>query len=135
KRVLVVDDDEASSEVLRHLLEIEGIVVVEANDTNEALARLQAEPFDALVTDIAMPELDGYDLLSRLGTDLGLLELPVVALTGAGRAADARRAAEAGFDAHMTKPVQLDELLRTLLSVLDSRRLRSDDGSKGRGDP
>lgn len=121
RHVLVVDDDEASSEVLRYLLEIEGIDVVEANDAKDALARLQAGQFDALVTDIAMPELDGYDLLSRVRADPKLRAMPVVALTGAGRATDAHRAAEAGFDAHLTKPVLLDDLLRTLHSVLGDR--------------
>lgn len=131
RRVLVVDDDEASSEVLRHLLELEGIGVVEANDANDALERLRAERFDALVTDIAMPGLDGYDLLARLRADPKLHALPVVALTGAGRVADAHRAAEAGFDAHLTKPVRLDDLLRTLHAVLDDRDGAAQSGSAG----
>ncbi|MCD6675399.1 MAG: PAS domain-containing protein [Burkholderiaceae bacterium] len=118
KRVLVVDDDEASAEVLRHLLELEGAGVVQANDAHGALDALRAERFDALVTDIAMPGLDGFQLLSRLRADPGLRDLRVIALTGAGRAADARRSAEAGFDGHLTKPLQLDELLRVLHKVL-----------------
>lgn len=121
RRVLVVDDDQASSEVLRHLLTIEGIDVVEVNDATEALSRLRTGNFDALVTDIAMPEFDGYDLLSQVRAEPELRALPVVALTGAGRVADARRAARAGFDAHLTKPVRLDDLLRTLHAVLGDR--------------
>jgi len=114
KRVLVVDDDEASGEVLQHLLELEGADVVQANDAREALDALRAGHFHALVTDIAMPGLDGFQLLSQLRADPALRDLRVVALTGAGRAADARRSAEAGFDGHLTKPLQLDELLRVL---------------------
>lgn len=122
RSVLVVDDDEASAEVLRHLLQLEGARVVSANDASKALDALHAERFDVLVTDIAMPGLDGFELLSRLRADPALHDLRVVALTGAGRAADARRSAEAGFDGHLTKPLQLDELLRVLHGVLGAPR-------------
>ncbi|HEY0877492.1 MAG TPA: CheR family methyltransferase [Zeimonas sp.] len=121
KRVLVLDDDEASCEVLRHLLEIEGIDVVESTDPHAALAALRDGHFDALVTDIAMPDFDGYQLIAQLRTDPKLRDLAVIALTGAGRAADADRSADAGFDAHLTKPVQLDALLRALREALDGR--------------
>lgn len=118
KRILIVDDDPAGTEVLRHLLEIEGLDAVEANDATDAWAQLQAQRFDALVTDIAMPEFDGYALLARVRADPHLQQLPVIAFTGAGRAVDAKRTREAGFDAHLSKPLQLDDLLRTLRAVL-----------------
>jgi len=118
KRVLVVDDDVSSAEALRHLLEIEGATVVQANEAQAALDALEHASFDVLVTDIAMPGLDGYQLLERIRKSPKLKDLRVIALTGAGRVAGARRSAEAGFDAHLTKPLQLDALLRTLLRVL-----------------
>ncbi|MCO5099454.1 MAG: PAS domain S-box protein [Burkholderiaceae bacterium] len=118
KRVLVVDDDEASAEVLRHLLQLEGADVIQQSDAPAALDTLRAGHFDALVTDIAMPGLDGFQLLSQLRAEPELRDLRVVALTGAGRATDTSRSAEAGFDGHLTKPLQLDELLRVLQEVL-----------------
>ena len=65
-----------------------------------------------------MPGLDGFQLLSRLRADPRLQEMRVIALTGAGRAADARRSEEAGFDGYLTKPLQLDDLLRVLRETL-----------------
>ncbi len=118
RRVLVVDDDEESAEVLRHLLELEGAAALQANDARRALEALHAERFDAVVTDITMPGLDGFQLLSRLRADPRLQEMRVIALTGAGRAADARRSEEAGFDGYLTKPLQLDDLLRVLRETL-----------------
>ena len=118
KRILVVDDDESSAEALLHLLQIEGASVVQANDTQAALAALENQPFDVLVTDIAMPGLDGYQLLERVRSNPKLKDLRVIALTGAGRGANAQRSIEVGFDAHLTKPLHLDALLRTLARVL-----------------
>ena len=83
-------------------------------DGEAAERELRAEPYAAAVLDLGLPLLDGYAVCSAL-REAGLRDTRIVALTGYGREEDRRRALEAGFDAHLVKPVdpaRLDELLR-----------------------
>jgi two-component system CheB/CheR fusion protein len=117
KRVVVVDDDEASVETLVRLLELEGALVTAATDVQQARAAIGAQVPNLVITDIAMPGEDGYRLLESLRSDPATANLPVIALTGLGRAADVKRAIAAGFDAHLKKPLTLDRLLSTLVQL------------------
>lgn len=114
RRVVVVDDDAASVETLHRLLELEGATVTAATGVQEALAAVRESKPDLVITDIAMPGTDGYQLLEALRADAATADLPVIALTGFGRASDVKRAIAAGFDAHLKKPLTLDQLLSTL---------------------
>jgi signal transduction histidine kinase/DNA-binding response OmpR family regulator len=112
--VLVVDDNTDAARVLARLLEARGYQVEVAHDGPAALAQAQARPPDAILLDIGLPGVDGYEVARRLravdGPDRALL----VALSGYGREEDRQRSREAGMDAHLTKPVDpqtLDELL------------------------
>jgi two-component system CheB/CheR fusion protein len=118
KRVLVVDDDTDGAQTLRTLLETEGLQVVEARDVDGALEQLGEGAVDVVITDIAMSRLDGRRLLDGVRRDPRLAQVPVVALTGLARPDDDQRMAEAGFTAHLHKPVTLDSLLTALESVL-----------------
>jgi CheY-like chemotaxis protein len=104
KRVLVVDDNADAAETLSQLLEILGHMPATANDGTSALQAFDAFTPDVVLLDIGLPDLDGYEVARRIRAGS---ERPVrlVALTGWGQAEDKRRAAEAGFDAHWTKPV------------------------------
>jgi two-component system CheB/CheR fusion protein len=113
QKVVVVDDDAASVETLLRLLELEGAVVTAATDVQQAYQAIRAQVPDLVITDIAMPGEDGY----RLRADPSTARLPVIALTGFGRAADVKRAIAAGFDAHLKKPLTLDRLLSTLAQL------------------
>ena len=120
RRVLVVDDDRQAVDTLRQLLEMEGADVVAVFDAPAALAAASGgdTAFDVVITDIAMPDMDGYQLLDALRAEDATVRIPVIALTGFGRPSDVKRAIAAGFDAHLRKPATLGRLLRALEQVL-----------------
>jgi len=113
-RVLIVDDSADTLEMLHRLLELEGATVSSAESGAEALNLAAEKDFDAVVSDISMPRMDGFEFLRRLRKIPGRERVPVLALTGFGRAEDVRRAKAEGFLSHVTKPVDVDQLLRIL---------------------
>jgi two-component system CheB/CheR fusion protein len=84
------------------------------NNARAALAALAAEPFDLLISDVAMPGMDGYELISQVRREPRTGGLPAIALTGFGRPQEVQRALDAGFTAHLTKPVVIAQLHDTL---------------------
>ena len=119
-RVLAVDDDRDSLELLRSVLDLQGATVVTAGSSKEALERLQDGPFDVLLSDIEMPGGDGIDLLRQVraqGAERGL-RLPAIAITAYGRVEDRIRILSAGFNSHLAKPVDPSELVAVILSVI-----------------
>jgi two-component system CheB/CheR fusion protein len=72
----------------------------------------KAKRFDLVISDISMPEMDGYQLLNELRQLPEMAEIPAVALTGYGRSADVQRTRDEGFAEHLTKPLDLDRLLQ-----------------------
>lgn len=110
-RVLLVEDHEDGAETLRELLESVGFRVCVARDAVEALSRIESFGPELILCDIGLPgPVDGYDLGRTIRGRWGD-QLLLVALTGYGSRADRERAFAAGFDAHMTKPLDLDVLL------------------------
>jgi len=112
--VLVVDDSEDTTEMVRHLLEIGGATVSAATSGREALQIARKKQFDVVLSDISMPEMDGFEFLSKLRKIPGKQDVPAVALTGFGRPEDVQRACNEGFYAHLTKPFDI----QTLASIL-----------------
>jgi signal transduction histidine kinase/DNA-binding response OmpR family regulator len=112
-RVLLVDDNADAAAMLADALTANGFVVRVANDPLEALACLSSFQAEAVVLDIGLPVLDGYELAARIRRQHGP-SLRLVALTGYGQSADRARSREAGFDAHLVKPVDLSELVEAL---------------------
>ncbi|MEP6558481.1 MAG: CheR family methyltransferase, partial [Burkholderiales bacterium] len=122
-RVLVVDDASDTREAFSMLLELEGAVVTAVADGAEALAALATEPFDLLLSDVAMPGIDGYQLIRTLrASGESNAAIAAVALTGFGRDQDTQRASDAGFDAHLPKPVSIDRLFEVVERVLATRK-------------
>jgi len=115
--VLVVDDSEDTTEMVRRLLEIGGASVCAATSGAEALRLAREKEFDVVLSDISMPEMDGFEFLSRLRQIPGKEDLPAVALTGFGRPEDVQRANDKGFYAHLTKPFDIQSLARLLQKV------------------
>src|ERR1044072_283346 len=101
--VLVVDDSEDTTEMVRHLLEIGGASVCSATSGFEALRIAREKEFDVVLSNISMPEMDGFEFLNRLRQIPGKEGLPAVALTGFGRPEDMQKASDNGFYAHLTK--------------------------------
>lgn len=116
--VLVVDDDEDGRALVQAVLEGCGCRVTTAASVADALARLEQEIPDLLVSDIAMPGRDGYDLIRQLrsGPDPRLRNLPAVALTAHARAEDRRELLKAGYLLHIPKPLDPAELTAVVVS-------------------
>lgn len=119
--VLVVDDSEDTTEMVRRLLEIGGASVCSATSGFEALRIAREKEFDVVLSDISMPEMDGFEFLSRLRQIPGKQDLPAVALTGFGRPEDVQRASDKGFYAHLTKPFDIQRLAMLLQQVPRAR--------------
>jgi CheY-like chemotaxis protein len=113
RRVLVVDDNLDSAETMAEMLKLWGHDVRTAYDGPGALEAARAHQPDAVLLDLGLPLMDGYETARRLRQE-GLAGKLLIAVTGFGGAEDRRRAAEAGFDTHLTKPVS-PEALRELL--------------------
>ncbi|MFU8815985.1 MAG: PAS domain-containing protein [Pseudomonadales bacterium] len=118
RRILIVEDNVDAAEMLQFVLEMQGHEVLVATNGVEALELLHRAETDIVLCDIGLPIMSGYELAQEIRHDPALSELVLVALTGYGRTTDRRRTRDAGFDAHLTKPVELralEELLATLL--------------------
>jgi two-component system CheB/CheR fusion protein len=115
--ILVVDDSEDTVEMLRFALEGSHALVITAGSGEEALRLASEKKFDVILSDISMPGMDGFELLSRLRALPTNQQTPVLALTGFGRAEDIKQAESVGFAAHFTKPLNL-EGLACILSTL-----------------
>ncbi|RZI69775.1 MAG: PAS domain S-box protein [Pseudomonas sp.] len=105
-RILLVEDDQDALQMFGKLLESSGAVVTTAASAQVALACAAPDLFDLIVSDIAMPGMDGYAMLKQL-RESGLRDVPAIALTGFARPDDRQRALAAGFDEHLGKPFQL----------------------------
>lgn len=109
-RILIVDDYAPAADSLAELLQLQGFETRVARDGADALeAAVDFKPALALI-DIGLPRMDGYELARRLRDTAGFENLRLVALTGFGQAGDLARAKEAGFEAHLLKPVSLERL-------------------------
>ncbi len=115
QEILVVEDDADNREMLGILLEHLGYKVRYAEDGPTAVALAKEKRPDAAIVDIGLPGFDGYEVARQLRAELGRIYL--IALTGYGQADDRRQALLAGFDAHITKPTDLETVERTLASA------------------
>ncbi len=110
--VLVVDDQQDARELIGGLITDRRGKVLLAGSANEALAILVRENVDILVSDIGMPDVDGYALIRLVrGLPAGMRDIPSIAVTAYARSDDRRRALQAGYQMHLTKPVEPRELI------------------------
>jgi CheY-like chemotaxis protein len=112
-RVLVVDDNTDAAESLAMLLEVRGNEVRVAYDGLEALDKEAEFRPDVVLLDIGMPKMSGYEVAKRIRAARGAAVM-IVAITGWGQEDDRRRAREAGFDHHFTKPVDYEALIELI---------------------
>lgn len=105
RRVLVVDDNVDSAESMALLLRLQGHVVEIAHDGEEAIATAERFRPEAMLLDLGMPKLNGFEVCQRIRQSPWGAGVLMVAQTGWGQAQDRARTMEAGFDAHLTKPI------------------------------
>jgi PAS domain S-box-containing protein len=124
-RVLVVDDEPDSRNLLKRMLELRHAAVQTGESVVDALAALARSPFDVVVSDIGMPDQDGYDLVRQLRSLPGkAASTPAIAVTAFARAEDRWRALGAGFQRHIAKPIDPAELLDAVATMSGRVRRR-----------
>lgn len=117
-RILVVEDETDTLDFLGRFLAAQGAQVMSAGTAAEALAQLPGSEADLLISDIGLPEVDGYELLQRIrGAEDGG-GIPAIALTAYARAEDRARAFRAGYQAHLAKPVEPADLIAAIARIL-----------------
>jgi CheY-like chemotaxis protein len=114
RRILLVEDNEEGREILRLLLQVWGHDVEVAENGLRAIEKGLAQRPDVAIVDIGLPEVDGYQVARTLRA-AWQDKIRLIALTGYCQPSDRRQACEAGFDVHLTKPADLEELARLLV--------------------
>jgi PAS domain S-box-containing protein len=114
RRILIVDDNADAANSLVLLLDIEGHETLAASSAREAIDRLESFQPDVALLDIGLPDMDGYTLAELIRESAPCKGMKLVALTGYGQAEDVARARQAGFDAHLIKPLDYSLLRQTL---------------------
>jgi class 3 adenylate cyclase len=122
--ILVVDDDPVIRSMLSRRVEKHGHGVTTAKDGHEALVLLESEPFDMVLLDVLMPEVDGYQVLERLKGNPKLRDIPVVMVTALDDVDSAARCIELGADDYLPKPIDPVVLGARINAGLNKKRLR-----------
>ncbi|MEH2039120.1 PAS domain-containing protein [Nostoc sp.] len=123
-RVLTVDDDPDARELLTVLLAEYGAQVLTVASGAEVLANLESFQPDVLVSDIGMPEIDGYSLIQKIRTLTPKKggKIPAIALTAYARIEDSQRAISSGYQLHVTKPLDPEELVQAVVALAHSKQ-------------
>ncbi len=126
-RILAVDDEPNIVRLIQVNLERHGYQVETANNGAQALAKIKANRPDLLVSDVMMPEMDGFELLANVRRDPALMDLPVIMLTAKAQDKDVLEGYKTGADMYLTKPFNPQELLAFVKRILSSGGEGSDD--------
>jgi signal transduction histidine kinase/DNA-binding NarL/FixJ family response regulator len=119
KHILVIDDRWENRAVILNLLEPIGFVITEANDGQEGLDRIRQQQPDLVITDLAMPVMDGFEFMKQVRADEGLRSLKIIVSSASVAQLDQQTSLDAGGDDFLAKPVPVDELFRLLAKHLD----------------
>lgn len=126
-KVLIIEDDPASLELLSYMMSTAGHTIVSATDGAIGLRlALEADP-DLILCDLQLPELDGYEIIRRLNSHAGWKRVPVAAVTALSMPGDRESALLTGFDAYITKPIVPETFVREVEGLLPAA-LRSGSG-------
>ena len=123
QRVLVVDDDPDARMLCAVNLQLEGLEVIEAEDGRHGLARARLENPDLVVTDVAMPGMDGFELAEALRRDEGTARIPLIFLSGEADPEHRARARSLGALAYLNKPFDPPALAKLVAAALSHRGL------------
>ena len=114
RRIIVVDDNRDAADTLSMALRQHGADVQTTYSAIDALEALRPNSQAVVIADLGMPELDGFELARRIRADSANADVTLIALSGWGQLEDRTRAQDAGFDAHFTKPADIDALVAAL---------------------
>jgi CheY-like chemotaxis protein len=118
KTVLVIEDNEMNMKLLRALLQIGQYDVLEAVDAESGILLARAQKLDLILMDVQLPGMDGLSATRIIKEDQALKHMPVVALTSYAMEGDAKKAAEAGCEGYITKPIDTRAFLDTIRKFL-----------------
>ena len=118
-QILIVEDNAMNMKLARDILTAKGHGVLEATSGEEGLQMASAERPDLVLMDIQLPGINGIDALGRLRADPRTAQIPVVAFTASVTVSDRSRVAEAGFDAFVSKPIDLKEFIAVIAGLLE----------------
>jgi CheY-like chemotaxis protein len=113
-RVLLIEDNRPSLELLRYLLNAFGHTTLEARNGVEGLEAIRCERPDLVLCDVDLPKLDGYSLAVQAKADPEIRHIPLVAVTALAMVGDRDRALRAGFDGYMAKPIEPDTFVQEI---------------------
>ena len=120
KRMLTIDDSPSVRKLVEFTLKAKGYEVSSAGDGQEALELIAKKQFDAIILDINMPRMNGFEFLQKIRADEAYASLPVVMLTTEGQGEDKDKAIELGATAYIVKPFKPTQLLSLLEKILPS---------------
>ncbi|HEY9761179.1 MAG TPA: response regulator transcription factor [Trichocoleus sp.] len=129
-QVLLVDDEPGLREAVQAYLEDSGFSVQVASNAQEGWELLQQQTPDVLISDIMMPQVDGYQFLKQVREDVRFKGLPVIFLTARGMTSDRIQGYNAGADAYLPKPFDPEELVAIVGNLIGRRAAQSPDGSE-----
>lgn len=123
-RIMAVDDDADTLAIIKHVLETYGVEVTTASRAQAALTLLSEKKYDVLLSDIGMPEEDGFSLIQKIRNSTGMnSDIPASSVTAFARSQDRERALLSGFDTHLVKPIEPGELLAVVTALIKRRHL------------
>ena len=121
-KVLYIEDNVENRTLVKRVLEVEGYVVLEADDGIDGLRVAREEAPDLILIDINLPEVDGYEVTTRLRQMEGMNNIPIVALTANVLKGDRERSLDAGCDGYIQKPIDVDLLPAQIAAFLRQAR-------------
>jgi two-component system cell cycle response regulator DivK len=121
-KILYIEDNVENRVLVKRVLEVEGYVVLEADDGPSGMRIAKQEVPDLILMDINLPEIDGYEMTARLRQVPSLVGVPIVALTAYVLKGDRERSLEAGCDGYIQKPVDVDMLPTQIAAFLREAR-------------
>ena len=116
--ILIVEDDEDTLELLQSTFKAKGFRVTTCQSAPEALEIAPQNSIDLILSDIGMPHMDGFEMMKKLRELPNMHDVPAIALSGYATSKDTKMALAAGFNAHVSKPIEPAELLKTTSRLL-----------------
>ncbi len=129
-KLLIADDSERNREMLRHQLERQGYAITAVTNGREALQALRGRPFDLVLLDVLMPELDGFAALENIKADPALREIPVIMISASDEYSSVIRCIESGAEDYLPKPFDPVLLRARLKASLEKKALRDEQRQK-----
>ncbi|MCB0102187.1 MAG: response regulator [Anaerolineales bacterium] len=119
--ILYVEDNPDNRNLIRRVLNAEGIDVIEAAHANQAFQKLESEQVDLILMDINMPEMDGYTLTAKIKQNERFKNIPIVAVTANVMRGDREKSLQAGCDGYIQKPIDIDTLAQQIARFITRR--------------